>query len=450
MRKRILHNWGLKLLSLFIAVALWFVIIEFADPQESRTFRGVQVKLVNTELLEQENKAYEVLDNTDTLTVTVRAPKSVIDLLRSSDIVAEADMSKLTEINTIPITYSVQNVDFDVDENSISGSRDVVKLSVEERMTKWVTVQAKTVGDVADGYIISSTTQDQTLIEISGPKSAVLKVHHAAIELNVTDATRDISASLETILYDIEGNPLNLPSVIKHGNTDYININVEVLATKEVPVEVQTRGVPADGYLATGVVECNTDSVLIAGKLGALANVSKVVIPAEDLDITGRTSSLIQTVMIKDYLPSNIKLADPNFNGRSTVTVYVEPIMSKTILLTENNIAILNFPVEYDLAFVDDDIPYRVVVSGLDANISEVDIGDVQVSVDFAAWMTSQGIEVATLVDGTYEIPASVVVSGEGIEYDSELMIQLTVTEVVEETVEDETMTEEDRIEKEN
>lgn len=435
MKKRILHNWGLKLLSLFIAVALWFVIIEFADPQESRTFRGIQVKLVNTELLEQENKAYEVLDNTDTISVTVLAPKSVIDLLRSTDIVAEADMSKLTEINTIPITYSVQNVDFDVDESSISGSRDVVKLSVEERDTKWVSVYTNVIGEVAEGYIISNTTQDQTRIEISGPKSAIYKVHHAAIEIDVTDATRDISASVETMLYDIEGNRLDLSSVTKHGNTDYMNIYVEVLATKEVPVEVLTMGEPAEGYLATGVVECNTESVLIAGKTSVLAGVSKITIPAEVLDITDRTSSLVQTVYIKDYLPANVKLADSDFNGRVTATVYVEPIVDKTLSIAENNIAILNFPEDYDMEFVDDDIPYRVVVSGLDMVVSEVDINDIQVSVDFAAWMVT--MEMETLADGIYEIPATVTVTGD-VEYDNELTIRLNVTQMIEETSDEE------------
>lgn len=435
MKKRILHNWGLKLLSLFIAVALWFVIIEFADPQESRTFRGVQVKLVNTELLEQENKAYEVLDNTDTVAVTVLAPKSVIDLLRSTDIVAEADMSKLTEINTIPITYSIQNVDFDVDQNSISGNRDVVKLSVEERDTKWVSVYTNVIGDVAEGYIISSTTQDQTRIEISGPKSAIYKVHHAAIEIDVSDATRDISASVETLLYDIEGNLLDLPSVTKNGNTDYMNIGVEVLATKEVPIEVLTMGEPAAGYLATGEVECNTETVLVAGKTATLAGVNKITIPAEELDITGRTSSLYKTVIIKDYLPGNVKLADSDFNGRANVIVHVEPIVDKNLAITENNIAILNFPEDYDMEFVEEDIPYRVVVSGLAAAVGEVDISDVQVSVDFAAWMESKEME--TLSDGIYEITADVTVTGD-VEYDDELMIRLNVTEVVEEESDEE------------
>ena len=221
MKKRILHNWGLKLLSLFIAVALWFVIIEFADPQESRTFRGIQVKLVNTELLEQENKAYEVLDNTDTIAVTVLAPKSVIDLLRSTDIVAEADMSKLTEINTIPITYSIQNVDFDVDENSISGNRDVVRLSVEERDAKWVSVYANVIGEVAEGYALGKVeVTAPNVLKVSGPKSIVSQVASVVATIDVGGMSDPVTSYQATpILLDSNGNEIN----VNDGKT-FINI----------------------------------------------------------------------------------------------------------------------------------------------------------------------------------------------------------------------------------
>jgi len=72
-----------------------------------------------------------------------------------------------------------------------------------------------------------------------------------------------------------------------------------------------------------------------------------------------------------------------------------------------------------------------VIVSGLAAALEEVDITDVQVSVDFAEWMTS--MEMETMSDGIYEIMATVTVNGD-VEYNEELMIRLEVTEVVEET----------------
>ena len=154
MRKRILHNWGLKLASLLLAAVLWFLVVQLDDPKRSQPFYNIPVTLINTELLDQENKVYEVLDNTATVRVTVTAPTSIISQLRSTDIVAEADVSRLTDINTIPITYSVLNVG--VDSGSIRGDHDVVRLSIEEKARNWVPVHYTTIGEVAEGYIWTS------------------------------------------------------------------------------------------------------------------------------------------------------------------------------------------------------------------------------------------------------------------------------------------------------
>ena len=134
MRKKLTHNLGLKLASLVLAFVLWFLVVQINDPKDTERFTNVQVKLINTELLEKEGKVYEVLDNTDKVSVTVSAPRSIIDQMRASDIVAEADMSRLTDINTIVITYATPNVEV----NSIEGDHDVVRLSVEDKKSKWI------------------------------------------------------------------------------------------------------------------------------------------------------------------------------------------------------------------------------------------------------------------------------------------------------------------------
>ena len=83
MKKRIMNNWALKLASLVLAFVLWFLVIQIDDPSDSTTFYNIPVTLKSTELLEKENKVYEVLDGTDSINVTVRAPRSVIKQMRS-------------------------------------------------------------------------------------------------------------------------------------------------------------------------------------------------------------------------------------------------------------------------------------------------------------------------------------------------------------------------------
>ena len=120
MKKKLTHNLGLKLLSLALAFVLWFLVIQIENPKDTTTFTNIPVKLINTELLDEQNKVYEVMNNTDTLRrVTVKAARSITDQLRAEDIVAEADVSRITDINTVAINFYVQNAAVD----SIEGPR---------------------------------------------------------------------------------------------------------------------------------------------------------------------------------------------------------------------------------------------------------------------------------------------------------------------------------------
>ena len=142
MGKKLLNNLGLKLVSIFLAVVIWFAVVMISNPKDSVTFSGITVNLVNTELLDSEEKLYEVQDNSDKVRVTVEAPRKVINQLRSSDIIAEADVSRLTEVNTIAINCSLLNNAVEI--SSITSNPDVVRLKVEDKASKWVNVKRNT------------------------------------------------------------------------------------------------------------------------------------------------------------------------------------------------------------------------------------------------------------------------------------------------------------------
>lgn len=399
MKKKIFHNWGLKLVSLLLAFILWFLAVQINDPKETVTFSGIPVELTNTELLEQENKVYEVMDNTNVVRVTIRAPKSITKDLRASDIVAVADVSKLTDINTIAISYSIQGVSA-TSYDSIRGDHDTVRLTVEDRASKWIQVQSQTVGEVAEGYIVMSAAADQNRISVTGPESAVAKISYARVEVDVSGASSSMSLNVEPRLYDAEGNILDLPSVVTNVNS--IHMAVEVLAVKEVPVTLSVMGTPADGYLATGELECDTETVRIAGIPTAIAGINSISIPAEQLDITGATGNVVNTINIKDYLKDNVKLADSGFNGRVTVTVYVEPIVDRTFVLREDDFDFVNTPEGFEMELLEPDGGYKLTISGLEAAVSAVP-ETVRGQADIAAWLAEEGIE--ELEEGAYRIP---------------------------------------------
>lgn len=404
MKKRIINNLGIKFGSLVLAIFLWFVVAQSDDPQETTPYFTIPVKLTNTELLDQQNKVYEVLDNTDTVKVAIRAPRSVVRELRASDIIAVADMSKLTDINTIAITYTVQNTN---PENiqSIRGDHDVVRLNVEDRASKWVQVSCKTEGQVPEGYMIADTTTDYTLLQISGPKSVVDKISYAGVTINMTGATNQMSLNVEPKFYNTQHKEVDAQSITR--NVEWLHITVSVLETKEIPVEFEVIGDPAEDYMATGVVTCNQETVKIAGTHSALANLDAIWIPSENLDISGRTDTLIATVDIRNMLKNyNLRLADSSFDGNITITAFIEKKIEKVCKIRPENIVVTGVPAGYTMSFVPESVPYDLRIQGLNAVVSKIQRDGVEASLDVGAWMEAQGL--TELADGEYRIPLKV------------------------------------------
>ena len=400
MKKLLTRNLGLKLASLLLAFVLWFLVAQIYDPKDTVTFNNIQVRLINTELLDEEGKVYEVLDNSNLVRVTVTGPQSIVKSeLRRSDIVAEADMSKLTDINTIAITYYCENISNDSVE--IKGNHDSVRLNVEDKTSKWIKLESKTIGDVASGYMIGNVTLDQTNIEVTGPKSAISQVDHAGVDINVTDSTTSLSANVDIKLYDADDNELVLESVKK--NVDSAYMTVEVLATKEVPVEIEYMGVPEDGYMATGEVESSVPTVRIAGTVSTLVGISAITVPEDRMNITGQSDNLVDIINLKEYLPANVRLADKSFDGKITATVYIEPIVSKDLTVAAENISVTGVPDGMEAEITSTAEEYNITVSGLSRDVSILHDSSVTGILNLTQWMEDNGVE--ELTPGTYTIP---------------------------------------------
>lgn len=419
MKKALTRNLGLKLASLVLAFVLWFLVAQIYDPKDTVTFNNIQVRLINTDLLDEEGKVYEVLDNSNLVRVTVTGPQSIVKSeLRRSDIVAEADMSKLTDINTIAITYYCENVSNDSVE--IKGNHDSVRLSVEDKTSKWIKLESNTIGEVASGYMIGNVTLDQTNIEVTGPKSAISQVDHAGVDINVTDSSSSLSANVDIKLYDADDNELTLETVKKNVNSAHMT--VEVLATKEVPVEIEYMGVPEDGYMATGEVESSVPTVRIAGTASALAGISAITVPEDRMNITGQSGDLVDIINLKEYLPSNVRLADKNFDGKITATVYIEPIVTKDLTIPADNISITGVPDDMEAEITSTAEEYNITVSGLSRDVSILRDSSVTGVLDLNQWMEDNGLE--ELTPGNYTIPVTFNLS-EDITVDTDVNIHI-------------------------
>lgn len=404
MGKKLTNNWGLKLIAILFALILWFAVINIDDPVVSETFKNVPVQLVNTEVLTEAGKTYEVLENTDVVeSITIYGPRTLVEALKEKDIVAKADISDITVANTVAV-----NVTVDVRNSSkitnIRSSLECVKLNVENSKTKQLVINATTTGKLASGCIVGGIEMDQNRVRVSGPASIISQIATAKVNVDITESSSDVATYSIVRLYDEEGNEIVSDLITK--SAEKVHINVDVLPTKYVPIKYQLVGTVADGY---GVVEdavtCDIMTVLVAGETEVLRNVKEITIASEEFDITGLSEEKEFTVMIKNYLPSGIILGDKEYDGKVTVKVPVEEISTEVVEILKEDLIIKNIPEGMTVTMIDVPEYTEFEVTGVVSKVRQAMTNKITGVVDMNEVLSSTGL--SSWLEGTYSVEAA-------------------------------------------
>ena len=305
--KTITNNFSLKILAVILAVVLWVVVINIDDPTTSKTYT-TNVVAENTDYITSQNKYYEPLDSSNVVSFRVSAARSVHDELSNADFSATADMENIeydegSGIYRVPVTITAKRYSNKV---SVVSKQLYLEVALEDRGTCQKAITAATKGTVMDGCALGTVQiVGSNLLKVSGPASIVSQIDTAVATINVEGMSTDVTDSVVPVLYDADGNVIDTTKLTLSLST--VNISAQILNTKDVPLEFEAKGEPADGYVLTGV-ESSLDNVRIKGEAATLNTVSKITIPQEVLDISGITEDLTTTVDISSYLPSQTAL----------------------------------------------------------------------------------------------------------------------------------------------
>lgn len=402
MKKKLTDNLGLKIGSVLFAALLWLLVTNINNPATTRRVTNVPVTIINEDVLTSQGKMYEILDNSDIIGwVSITGPGTVMSNIGDKDLVAIADMNKLTEDNTIPVEFSTAQYNESLD--SIRASSDTVKVRVEDRKSISIPLKAVTSGTLQDGYIVGDVSTDQNLVRVSGPESVVSIIEKAEVSVGITGFTGDIGTNAEIRLYDAEGKEVPKDRLSLNINT--VGVNVEILGTKAVPLRFAASGTPANGYRATGVVSSTPDHVVLAGKGNVLRNLSAIDIPDTEIDISGATGDVTAEVDIRPFLPGNVEIGDAGFDGNVSVTVYVEQEVTRSITVSEDSIVIENLPEQYEGVVSTYEEEFQIQIRGLAEEVNALDANQIRGVVDINRLLETGVIE--ELGEGYYDVNLS-------------------------------------------
>ncbi|MBP5609495.1 MAG: hypothetical protein J6X66_14665 [Lachnospiraceae bacterium] len=394
--KKLTHNLGLKILAVFVAFGLWLIVINYADPVDKVSYSGIRVELLNTDSLTGVGKVYEVLNDSDTVNVTIYGKRSYLENISQENIHAVADLENITIMNTVAIeVYSNKN---NSEIDSIKQSRASVELEVENLKEIPLTVLVTTTGEPAEGYVQGDVTQNQNTVRVSGPESVVNRITRAACNVSVAGRTSDLSTSADIRLLDTDGR------VVTHDNlktnVSTINVGVEILPTKDIPVVYSISGEPEDGYVVTGEPVADHNEIKIAGRSSVLSSISQLIVPASEISVEGAEGPVSRQLDLTDYLPDGARLVnseEDGFDGLVSVNVDVEELIYKYFNVPIKNLRATGVPEDYEAEILiqkeeGDDDDYRptylkVEVFGIKDDMQDLTAASIKGVVDVESYL---------------------------------------------------------------
>ena len=422
MKEKLSHNLKLKIVAVLIAAGLWMISININDPYQSKDY-SVIVQLQNMNIMTAAGKFVEVVGNTDEISVRVRGNRSVMEAFTGSNIVATADIKEMDENNRIPIRLStVKTVGNKIE--SLRANEEYVTVKIENILRVQKNIEIETKNEPAEGYLLGGTHTEQNALNISGPESIVKNLEKAVVSVDLAGAKDDVSMLLPIELYDKEGR-----RIIDNRLTSSINevqCVASILVTKEVPVVLVAKGTEARGYGFNGQVLLDPEKIVLAGKNNVLRNLREIRVE-DALDLTAAKANVSTKIDIKEYLPDNVILADPDFNGQINGTAIIEKEVMTEYLYNGEDIVIENLPKEYKAEIELKENILLLSLFSFGSKIETASLEQVRVTVDMGLYMEEK--DLTKLEEKTYVVPGMVQLP-EGIWMEIEVKIPVKITEI--------------------
>ena len=314
MSKKLTNNLALKIVSVLLAILIWYVVVDVSDPIVPRTY-DVPVTITHTDYIETGKKTYLIDDQYRSIRVTIRDNRKKLSEIEDSDITVEADLTQIVDMDTdpvfVPLTVSCPGVK---DEN-ITLSRTTIPTKIEDIELQTFNIESD-IGDTVPGddYEVGKVTLNPENISISGPKSIIKKIDRVNASLDVSGMTADGNKTTKLVIYDKNGEELTdeTMSYLRHdiGSTK-VTASVDLWKKKEnVKMNIELEGGPAKGY-QVGEIITSPSEITVVGTdealedLAANDNTIDIPVPRDVLNLNNKKSDVrgtldLTTVFNKD------------------------------------------------------------------------------------------------------------------------------------------------------
>ena len=199
---KLTKNLALKIISVVIAIVIWYVVVDFNDPIETESY-SVRIEVTNESYISNGKQIYRIADEYKTVTVYIKANRSKLKRVQSGNIKVTADLTQIVDLERDPVTVPLQASCPGFSMSDITLSRATIPIVIENVASQEFPVTVTT-GDTSPGkdYEVGVLTSNPDRVTINGPESIVNQIESVVAKIDVTGMTQDGIKSAELKLYD--------------------------------------------------------------------------------------------------------------------------------------------------------------------------------------------------------------------------------------------------------
>ena len=338
-------DFGMRIVSLLIALGAWFVISVSAYPTTTVTYRNIAVE-VDLEGSAAERNRLSVIDiSEETVKATIKGQRASIGGLSSSDFVARPEITEVNDAGEYELKLNIECKDKNADfEYTVVP--DKIKVSFDKIVSKSFDLTADIPNIVAaDGYLKGNAEVTTPSITITGPEERVNYITKCKIqnlsEMQLTES-QEISEGNNLVLYHnntvISSEGLSL-------SKNSFAINVPVTMRKTLPLVVSFINVPENLSLEDIEYTQSVKEIEVAAPPEKIENLGEIYLCT--IDLRKVTPGYTVTVPLEFTEESEME----NLSQVSEVTLEfpLENLTTRMITVSRNDIVIINKPADYDI-----------------------------------------------------------------------------------------------------
>ena len=331
------------ILSLFAASLLLMYVTTTEGVEVQKTLTGVKIEFLGADAMRASSDLIVTEQDRTSVNLTLSGTRRVLSKLTNSNVTATVNLNNVTADGRYSVSYDIA-FPAGVNANEVTvvhTSSDVVNFYVDKLARKTVEVKGAFTGNTAEGYLADeSMVFDPLVVAISGPKTVISKVDHAFVAITREEVDRTLSYSTTYSLVDANNNPVEDSSIQRE--TEEVTVTLNVLSTKEVPLDVTIIDGGGATRDANTRIEITPSSIMLAGDAAAIDSTTKLILGTINLSTFATDFSATYTI-----IPPN---GTENMTGvtEATVTVSITGVATKSFSVNPDNIICINVPDGYD------------------------------------------------------------------------------------------------------